>query len=195
MIEIRQNQRKPYNWELAWPTNTAVVHQKGFVLKKFWWFLLEYCRINKKHEKSTLSTPVNVIFSWIFRYAERKSCSIFWQNFRPGVFAVFFCNEMEFWYSFGSFQRGSITVGRMDINWPSYCTTDQRLCFCICENPVFSCRGSYSITGGYTGIHFILFLLWNIDCGYLLEPPQSVPTIYVLRKNKKTIWKLSFSQP
>ena len=32
MIEIRQNQRKPYNWELAWPTNTAVVRQKGFVL-------------------------------------------------------------------------------------------------------------------------------------------------------------------
>ena len=29
MIEIR---RKPYNWELAWPTNTAVVLQKGFVL-------------------------------------------------------------------------------------------------------------------------------------------------------------------
>ena len=26
---------------------------------------------------------------------------------------------MEFWYIFGSFQRGSITVGRMDINWPS----------------------------------------------------------------------------
>ena len=26
---------------------------------------------------------------------------------------------MEFWHNFGSFQRGSITVGRMDINWPS----------------------------------------------------------------------------
>ena len=26
---------------------------------------------------------------------------------------------MEFWHIFGSFQRGSITVGRMDINWPS----------------------------------------------------------------------------
>ena len=32
MIEIRKNQRKPYNWELACPTNTAVVCQKGFVL-------------------------------------------------------------------------------------------------------------------------------------------------------------------
>ena len=32
MIEIRQNQRKPYNWELAWPTNTVVVRQKGFFL-------------------------------------------------------------------------------------------------------------------------------------------------------------------
>ena len=35
---------------------------------------------------------------------------------------------MEFWNIFGSFQRGSITVGRMDINWPSllifYATVD-----------------------------------------------------------------------
>ena len=35
---------------------------------------------------------------------------------------------MEFWHIFGSFQRGSITVGRMDINWPSlsifYATVD-----------------------------------------------------------------------
>ena len=30
MIEIRLNQRKPYNLELAWPTNTVVVRQKGF---------------------------------------------------------------------------------------------------------------------------------------------------------------------
>ena len=28
----------------------------------------------------------------------------------------FFCNLMEFWHIFGSFERGSITVGRMDIN-------------------------------------------------------------------------------
>ena len=27
MIEIRQNQRKPYNLELAWPTTTVVVRQ------------------------------------------------------------------------------------------------------------------------------------------------------------------------
>ena len=33
MIEIRQNQRKPYNWELTWPTNTVVVRQKVFFLK------------------------------------------------------------------------------------------------------------------------------------------------------------------
>ena len=26
---------------------------------------------------------------------------------------------MEFWHIFGSFQRESFTVGRMDINWPS----------------------------------------------------------------------------
>ena len=25
----------------------------------------------------------------------------------------------------------------------------------------------------------------NIDCGYSLEPPQRVPTIYVLSRNKK----------
>ena len=35
---------------------------------------------------------------------------------------------MEFWHIFGSFQRGSITVGRMDLNWPSlliiYATVD-----------------------------------------------------------------------
>ena len=30
MIEIRQNQRKPYNWELAWSTNTVVVRQKVY---------------------------------------------------------------------------------------------------------------------------------------------------------------------
>ena len=57
------------------------------------------------------------------------------------------------------FNGGSMTVGRMDINWPSYCTTDLWLCFRICENPVFSWHGSYSITGVYTGIQFLLFLL------------------------------------
>ena len=30
MIEIRQNQCKTYNWELAWSTNTVVVRQKVF---------------------------------------------------------------------------------------------------------------------------------------------------------------------
>ena len=33
MIEIKQNQRKPYNWELAWSTNMVVVRQKGFFFK------------------------------------------------------------------------------------------------------------------------------------------------------------------
>ena len=79
----------------------------------------KYCRINKKREKSTLSASFHVIFSWIFRYAGRKYCSIFWQSFQPDVFAVFFCNEMEFWHIFDSFQRGIITFGRMDLNWPS----------------------------------------------------------------------------
>ena len=39
---------------------------------------------------------------------------------------------------------------------------------------------------GYAGVYlFFLFLLQNIDCGYSLEPPRRVPTIYVLSKNKK----------
>ena len=43
----------------------------------------------------------------------------------------------------------------------------------------------------FTGVFiFLIFALYNIDCGYLLEPPQrggsnDVPTIYVLSKNKK----------
>ena len=55
-------------------------------------FLLKYCRINKKREKSTLNASFHVIFFWYFRYVGRKSCSIFWQNFQPDVFAEFFCN-------------------------------------------------------------------------------------------------------
>ena len=30
----------------------------------------------------------------------------------------------------------------------------------------------YSETGVYKGIHFFFFLLFNIDCGYSLEPPH-----------------------
>ena len=30
----------------------------------------------------------------------------------------------------------------------------------------------YIVKLGYRGIHFFLFLLLNIDCGYSLEPPQ-----------------------
>ena len=33
----------------------------------------------------------------------------------------------------------------------------------------------------------MLFLIQNIDCGYSLEPPQHVPTIYVLSKIYKNI--------
>ena len=41
---------------------------------------------------------------------------------------------------------------------------------------------------GYAGVHlFFLILLQNIDCGYSLEPPRRVPTIYVLEQNKKNI--------
>ena len=43
---------------------------------------------------------------------------------------------------------------------------------------------------GYAGVYlFLLFLLQNIDCRYMLEPPQrgisNVPTIYALSKSKK----------
>ena len=31
----------------------------------------------------------------------------------------------------------------------------------------------YSRTGVYSGIHFFLVLFYNIDSGYLLEPPQN----------------------
>ena len=46
----------------------------------------------------------------------------------------------------------------------------------------------HSKTGVYRGIpFFFLFLLKNIDCGYSLEPPRRVSTIYVLSKNKKNV--------
>ena len=46
----------------------------------------------------------------------------------------------------------------------------------------------YIVKLGYAGVYlFFLFLLQNIDCGYSLEPPRRVLTIYVLSKNKKNI--------
>ena len=39
--------------------------------------VLKYCRINKKRENLTFSASFHVIFSRTFRYADRKSCSIF----------------------------------------------------------------------------------------------------------------------
>ena len=48
------------------------------------------------------------------------------------------------------------------------------------ENPLIPYF--YIVKLGYAGVYlFFLFLLQNIDCGYLL------PTIYVLGKNKKNI--------
>ena len=43
----------------------------------------------KKREKSTLSASFYVIFSWPFWYADRKSCSIFGQNFQPDFLLCF----------------------------------------------------------------------------------------------------------
>ena len=44
----------------------------------------------------------------------------------------------------------------------------------------------YIVKMGFTGnTLFFLFLLKHIDCGYSLEPPRRVPTIYVLSKNMK----------
>ena len=46
----------------------------------------------------------------------------------------------------------------------------------------------YIVKMGSAGI-YIIFLIsaQNIDCGYLLELPQQVPTIYVLSRNMKNI--------
>ena len=43
----------------------------------------------------------------------------------------------------------------------------------------------YSKNGVYRGIHILLFLVKNIDCGYSLKPPDK-PTINLLSKNLKT---------
>ena len=46
----------------------------------------------------------------------------------------------------------------------------------------------YIVKLGFTGV-YIIFLIsaQNIDCGYSLEPPLRVPTIYVLSRNMKNI--------
>ena len=46
----------------------------------------------------------------------------------------------------------------------------------------------YIVKLGFTGV-YIIFLIFvkNIDCGYSLEPPRRVPTIYVLSKYMKNI--------
>ena len=55
--------------------------------------------------------------------------------------------------------------------------------------------------GVYRGIHYFLFLLKNIDCGYPLEPPrrggsneypQSMFWAEIWKKSEYFIWKLSF---
>ena len=46
----------------------------------------------------------------------------------------------------------------------------------------------YIVKLGFPGVYIIfLYLLKNIDCGYSLEPPRRVPTIYVLSRNMKNI--------
>ena len=46
----------------------------------------------------------------------------------------------------------------------------------------------YIVKLGFTGV-YIIFLIsaQNIDCGYSLEPPRRVPTIYVLSRNMENI--------
>ena len=60
---------------------------------------------------------------------------------------------------------------------------------CLCN--VYPLETHFHIVKlGYAGVYlFFLFLLQNIHCGYSLEPPRRVPTIYVLSKNKKNIKK------
>ena len=47
----------------------------------------------------------------------------------------------------------------------------------------------YIVKLGFTGVYiiFVMSAQKNIDCGYSLEPPQRVPTIYVLSRNMKNI--------
>ena len=47
----------------------------------------------------------------------------------------------------------------------------------------------YIVKLGFTGVYiiFFLFLIKNIDCGYSLEPPRRVPTIYDLSRNMENI--------
>ena len=45
----------------------------------------------------------------------------------------------------------------------------------------------YIVKLGFIGVYIFLFLLKNIDCGYSLEPPRRVPTIYVSSRNMKNI--------
>ena len=94
-------------WLLFWPSSQMDL------------IPLKYCHINKKREKSNLSASIHVIFSWTFRYAGRKSCSIFVKFFNLVFLLCFSVIRWNFGIFFGSFQRVSITVGRMDINWPS----------------------------------------------------------------------------
>ena len=63
--------------------------------------------------------------------------------------------------------------------------------FLLNENNIVHYANTPSILHGYKNDNFhdifLLFFLSNKDCCYKLEPPQRVPTIYVLRKNKKNI--------
>ena len=43
---------------------------------------------------------------------------------------------------------------------------------CLCNEDPLTPHFYINKTGVYRGIHFFLFLLLNIDCGYSLEPPQ-----------------------
>ena len=77
------------------------------------YYNLKYCRINKKREKSTLNAPFHVSFSRTFRYADRKSCSIFDKSFNLMFLLFFSVVKWNFGiFLFCFFQRGSITVGR-----------------------------------------------------------------------------------
>ena len=63
---------------------------------------------------------------------------------------------------------------------------------CPCKVYPLHPTSIYVVKLGFTGVYIIfLLLLYYIDCaiicGYSLEPPQRVPTIYVLSKTKKNI--------
>ena len=71
------------------------------------------------------------------------------------------------------------------------------VCICITKTYLYNFDPLkphfYIIKLGFTGVYFFLFLLKNIDCGYMLEPPhQGSSNEYPQSMFWAEIWKISF---